>query len=91
MIALLLLLQLVAIIAVNIQLYKIIMNQTELAEHLTTRNAQLNKALIEINTRIDALILAVQNAGNTTPEIDAAVTSLDEVSQALDDLNPDTP
>lgn len=70
------------------RLRKIIMNQTELAEHLRGRDEQLNRALVEINGRIQDLITAVQNAGNTTPEVDEAIANLDTVSQALDDIVP---
>ena len=70
------------------RLRKIIMNQAELAEHLRGRDEQLNRALAEINSRIQELILAVQNAGNTTPEVDEAIANLDTVSQALDDIVP---
>jgi ABC-type transporter Mla subunit MlaD len=73
------------------RLRKILMNQAELAEHLQGKDAQLNKALAEINQRIQDLITAVENAGNTTPEVDKAIENLDVVTQALDDIVPDTP
>jgi uncharacterized hydantoinase/oxoprolinase family protein len=85
---------------------KVLMTQAELAQALadfqasqsqaqTDLSAQLNKALAEI-------IAAVQNAGNVTPELQAAVdnmrsaiaagdASAKAVAQQLDDLNPDTP
>lgn len=60
------------------------MTQKELAEALQKVNEQLQKAIKEIVT-------AVQNAGNTTPEVDAALQALQNAAQALDDLNPDAP
>lgn len=82
--SIILLLQLVAVIAVNIQLRKIIMNQADLATALNNFGTQLEKALSE-------LIAAIQNAGNTTPEVDAAVQRLQGVAQQLDDIVPDAP
>ena len=60
------------------------MNQQELQVQLGNLGEQLNKALGEIRTEIE-------NAGNTTPEVDAALQRAQEVAQALDDLNPDNP
>jgi len=82
MIALLFLLQLAAIIAVNIQLRKINMNQAELQQALADLGAQLTKALDEIRA-------AIERGGQTTPEVDAALANARTVAQALDDLNPD--
>lgn len=62
----------------------IIMNQKELAEALQKVSDQVQKGITEV-------IAAVQAAGNTTPEVDAALLKLQEAAQALDDLNPDTP
>ncbi len=58
------------------------MNQTELLEALAAVGDQLQKATDEIVTAIAA-------AGQTTPEVDAAVERLKAASKALDDLNPD--
>lgn len=63
---------------------RINMNQTELAAALGDLGAQLNKALDEIRR-------AIENAGNVTPEVEAALTNAKAVAQQLDDLNPDTP
>jgi hypothetical protein len=59
------------------------------ADSQKTMNDQLVKAQAE-------LIAAIQNAGNTTPAVDAALARLQAavdagkaVAQALDDMNPD--
>jgi ABC-type transporter Mla subunit MlaD len=63
---------------------KIKMTKAELAQALSDLGAQLTKALEEIR-------VAIENAGNTTLEIDAALAGAKEVAQSLDDLNPDAP
>ena len=83
-IQLLLLLQLAAIIAVNIQLRKINMTFDELTEQLDALGAQLNKALTEILAEIQGLDSVPQSV------IDK-LTAAQAVAQQLDDLNPDTP
>lgn len=83
-IQLLLLLQLAAIIAVNIQLRKINMTFEELTEQLDALGAQLNKALTEILAEIQGLDSVPQSV------IDKLVAA-QAVAQQLDDLNPDTP
>jgi len=60
------------------------MTKAELAQALSDLGDQLAKALEEIR-------VALENAGNTTPEIDAALAKAKEVGQSLDDLNPDAP
>ncbi len=84
---------------------KITMNDAELKASLEATNtavadvsSQLNKGFGEVSAQITALQEALANAGNTSPEVDALVTSLSDkvtamkqVTQALDDLNPDTP
>jgi hypothetical protein len=81
---LLLLLQLAAIIAVNIQLRRITMTFEELAAQLDALGAQLNKALQEILAEIQGLDSVPQSV------IDK-LTAAQAVAQQLDDLNPDTP
>lgn len=61
------------------------MNQQELQAALEAANAKIDKIVTEVQN----LITAVQTAGNTTPEVDAAVASLQAKLQGLDDLNPD--
>ena len=65
------------------------MTQAELELALAAVKDQLVKASIEIQARIAALILAVEQAGATTPGVDAAVAGLKNVAQMLDDINPD--
>jgi len=60
------------------------MNSAELAAALTKIGQQLSKAIEEVKS-------ALKNAGNTTPEIDAALNNVAQVAQQLDDLNPDAP
>jgi len=79
---------LVALFEIERRIIILNMNQAELAQHLTERDDMLNHALAEILARIQELIAAVQAAGNTTPEVDAAIANLDTVSQALEDVVP---
>ena len=74
----------------------ITMNQTELRDALAAIGAALAAVGTQLQKATDEIILAIQNAGATTPEVDAAVANLVAVasalttaSQALDDLNPD--
>ena len=78
--------------------WRIFMNQTELAVALTAVSDQLSTVGDQLTKATNEIVAAVGNAGGTTPEVDAAVTKLQAVatslksaSQALDDLNPDTP
>ena len=82
MVALLLLLILAAIIAVNIQLRKINMTFQELTEQLDALGMQLNKALTEILAEIQAL-------DNVPQSVIDKLTAAQAVAQQLDDLNPD--
>jgi len=72
-------------------LEKIMATQAELAATLLAVRDQLTKASAEIVARVAALEQAIANAGNTTPETDAALAAVKEIAQALDDLNPDAP
>lgn len=65
--------------------------QKELAQALVDLKAQLSKVATEITTKIQSLQDALANAGNTTPEVDAALDEVKSAVQALDDLNPDQP
>jgi ABC-type transporter Mla subunit MlaD len=71
------------------ELQKIMANQAELAAQLSAVSAQLAKASGEIVARVAALEQAIANAGNSTPEVDAALEAVKQIAQALDDLNPD--
>jgi CII-binding regulator of phage lambda lysogenization HflD len=81
---LLLLLQLVALIAVNLQLKKLTMTIQELGTEISNVAAQLQKAL-------DEIILALQNAGNVPQDVIDKLNAAKAVAQQLDDLNPDNP
>ena len=86
------------------KLIAIMANLTELAEQLTAATEQNEKARAEIvamqnatNAKIEeqtaqiaALEEALANAGNTTPEIDAAMAALKASIQADDDMNADS-
>lgn len=68
---------------------QIMASQAQVAQQLTTLSTQLDKALTEIQTQIQALTDAVAAAGNSTPEVDAAIAALGVSAQKLDDLNAD--
>lgn len=59
-------------------------SQAEEAAALNAISDQLAKALNE-------LVTAIQNAGNTTPEVDAATAKLQQLAQDLDNIVPDQP
>lgn len=66
-------------------------NQAETAQSLRDMKAQADKSQAEIIAKVQAMQAAIDAAGTTTPEIDAAMTDLKTAIQGLDDLNPDTP
>lgn len=70
-------------------LKRIIMNQAELAQSLNDLKTQADKAKAEIVKKVADLETAITNAGNSTPEVDAALANLKGSVQGLDDLNPD--
>lgn len=72
-------------------LKRIIMNQQELREALEATTAQNEKARVEILQKISDLEAAVANAGNTSPEVDAALAALRASVQTDDDIVPDVP
>ncbi len=63
--------------------------QAELAQALHTTSDQLDKAKTEILQRVQELTDAVNNSGQTTPEVDAALERLRTSTQGLDDVVPD--
>lgn len=65
--------------------------QAELVQTLNNLRTQLTKVVGEINGRIDTLTTAVSNAGNLTPEVQTAMTSVQEVVDILDKIVPDAP
>ena len=64
-------------------------SQSEIAAQLTALSTQLDKALAEIQAEIQKLTDAVAAAGASSPEVDAALQTLKDKVQALDDLNAD--
>lgn len=70
---------------------RVLMDQTLLAQELTNIKNQLDKAKAEVMAKVADLEAALANAGQTTPEVDAALAALRGAAQAIDDLNPDTP
>ncbi len=81
---LLLLLQLAAIIAVNVQLRKIVMTNAEFLAQFSALVDQLVKALGEITAEI-------QNIDNVPQATVDKLVAAQAVAQQLDDLNPDPP
>lgn len=70
------------------------MNQSELAQSLTETAAKVEKVGAETRTlltKVQELTDAVNNAGNTTPEVDAALQALQAQVAVVDDLVPDAP
>lgn len=65
--------------------------QAQLAQELRDIKTQNEKARTEILAKIAALEGAIENAGNTTPEVDTALAELKASVQADDDLNEDAP
>jgi len=77
-------------------LKRILMNQAELKAALEGIGTALGEVSTQLEKGINEVIVALSNAGTTSPEVDAAVTSLQQVAaalkgatQTLDDLNPD--
>ena len=66
-------------------------SQAEEAAKLTALSEQLTKANDEIQKAIADLKTALDNAGQTSPEVDAATEALTAKAQALDDIVPDVP
>jgi hypothetical protein len=67
----------------------IMKTNAELLQILTDLGTQLDKTQAEILAEIKKLQDAIAAAGGTTPEVDAALASVQAKVQALDDLNPD--
>lgn len=68
---------------------KIMATQAELAQQIRNVTLQNEKARAEIVARVQELQDALDNAGNTTPEVDEAMSNLRASVQADDDMNPD--
>lgn len=69
-------------------LKEIIMKQDQAVEILGNLGTQLTKVSGEITKALED---ARANAGDLTPELEAALTRIQASVQTLDDLNPDTP
>lgn len=74
----------------NHNLETIMTTQSEHAAQLRAISAQLGKAKDEINAKIQALVDAASQAGNTTDEVNSAAEEARSAAQALDDIVPDT-
>lgn len=66
-------------------------SQTELAQSLRDLKTQNDKAAAEQAAALQKLQDALDAAGGTTPEVDAALAELKASIQSEDDLNPDAP
>lgn len=73
------------------QLKYIKMKDAEVAKELTDFKAQVDKSNAEISAKIIALEEAVNNSGEATPEIVAAMEALKASIQKTDDIVPDVP
>jgi predicted nucleic acid-binding Zn-ribbon protein len=69
---------------------KIDMNQAELKAALEAATTKTLKVIAEVRDAVTALQAAIA-AGTTSPEVDAALASLQAALQTADDLNPDAP
>lgn len=70
---------------------KMALSQAEAAAELVRIKDQILKSRAEILAKIEALEIAQQNAGNVTPEVEAAMAELKDAAQATDDIVPDAP
>jgi hypothetical protein len=76
---------------IKTQNLQIMATQAEHAQELRNIKEQNDKARAEVLAKIADLETAIVNAGNTTPEVDAALASLKESVQIDDDIVPDVP
>jgi uncharacterized coiled-coil DUF342 family protein len=79
---------LITILNIQKTLKEIRMNINQLAETLVAIKAQLTKAKEEIVNKITSLEEALENV-TLSPEAEAALASLNDAAQALDDIVPD--
>ena len=70
-------------------LNQIIMTNAELKQQLEDITTQNEKARVEILQKIADLEAAIIAAGQTTPEVDTALTALKASVQTDDDIVPD--
>jgi hypothetical protein len=69
--------------------YKHMTTQAELAAKLTALAEQTNKAKAEVLGKLSDLAQALANAGNASPEVEAAFAALSTAVQGVDDIVPD--
>ncbi len=67
----------------------VIMTNAEFVEKLKALKDEAAKSKGEILTKISALEEAVNNAGNVSPEVEAAFNDLKTEVQGIDDIVPD--
>jgi seryl-tRNA synthetase len=77
--------------SINLKLNHIMSTQAELAQQLRDIKDQNDKSRTEVLKKIADLETAIGNAGNTTPEVDAALAALKESVQTDDDIVADQP
>lgn len=80
------------LLIINIaQNFFIMATQAQHAAELRAIKAQNEKARAEVLAKIAALEEAINNAGNTTTEVDEALADLKASVQVDDDIVPDQP
>jgi seryl-tRNA synthetase len=80
---------LIGLAAILYTLRRISMDQAALAQQIRDLTAQNEKAAAEQRAALKKLQDALDAAGSTTPEVDAALSELKASIQAEDDANPD--
>lgn len=82
----------VLLLLLSFQLRKIMSNQAQTLAILTAASEKLTKIGEETKAtlqKVQDLQDALNNAGNNTPEVEAALTALTNQLQVVDDLVPD--
>lgn len=80
-----------ALAQINKKLDKLMATAEESAKQLSDIKDELIKANDEIQKKIQALVDAANNAGNTDPAVQAGIDALVPAAKALDDIVPDEP
>jgi ABC-type transporter Mla subunit MlaD len=83
------LVQLIA--TINSAKEEIMATQAQTTQAVNALKDQVVKSRDEIVARLAELQTAVDNAGNSTPEMDAALEGLRTAVQGVDDIVPDAP
>lgn len=68
-----------------------IMTNAELTEQLNGVKDQVVKVQAEIQSKLDELATAIANQGNTSPEVESALTGLKDAVSGVDNLIEDLP